>query len=111
MLEFLENFNADQVIPAGYYAIKFIKEWARSSAAAGEYSSFAGLPPAQMQLAKRIVAEIEDCEGQSVLAMPLVKIDQYINVIGSKIQELSRRDLHADRARGQILLEELRQLR
>jgi hypothetical protein len=37
--EFLENLKADQVIPAGYNAIQFIRQWARASAAAGVYAS------------------------------------------------------------------------
>jgi hypothetical protein len=111
MFDFVESFSSDQAIPAGYNAIQFIRQWARSSAAAGESASFEPLPPLQVELAKRIVAEIEAQEGQPVAAIPLVKIDEYTKIIARKLQELSRRDLHADAARGKILLEELRLLR
>ena len=110
MFDFFEDFSADQMIPAGYYAVQFIRQWARASAVAGtgKYASFEFLPPKQVELAKRIVAEIEAREGQSVVSIPLLKIDDYIKIIADKVQELSRRDLHADGARDKILLDELR---
>jgi hypothetical protein len=111
MFDFFEKFSADQLIPAGYNAIQFIRQWARTSSATGERASFEALPPKQVELAKRIVAEIEAREGRSVAALPLLKVDEYINLIAQKLQVLSRRDLHADRDRGKILLEELRLLR
>jgi hypothetical protein len=112
MFDFFEDFSAHEMIPAGYNAVQFIRQWARASAAAGagKYAAFESLPPKEVELAKRIVAEIEAREGQSVVTMPLLKIDEYVRIIADKVQELSRRDLHADRARGKILLDELRLL-
>jgi hypothetical protein len=110
MFEFFENFSADQPIPAGN-AIQFIRQWARASAAAGELASFEPLPPKQVELAKRIVVEIEAREGRSVVTIPLLKVDEYIKIIARKLQELSLRDLRADGARGKIVLEESRLLR
>jgi hypothetical protein len=110
MFDFFDNFRSDQLIPAGYNTIQFIRQWARASATAGEYTLFEALPPKQFELANRIVAEIEAREGQSVAAIPLPKIDEYIRIIARKLQELSLRDLHADGARGKILLDELRLL-
>jgi hypothetical protein len=69
MFDFLESFSADQLIPAGYNAIQFIRRSARASVAAGEYASFEALPPKQVELAKRIVAEIEAREGQPVVVI------------------------------------------
>ena len=111
MFDFLEEFNARQVIPAGYNAIQFIRQWARACAANGQHASFEALPPQQIDLAKRIIAEIETREAQSVVTIPLIKVDEYIKIIARKLQDLSRRDLHADPVRGKVLLEEMRLMR
>ena len=108
MFDFFENFNSDQLIPAGYNAIQFIRQWARASAAPWKFAAFEGLPPKQLELAKRIVLEIESREARSVVEISTFKIDEYTKIISRKIQEISMRDLHGDEARGKILLDELR---
>lgn len=108
MFDFFENSSVDQLIPAGYNAIQFISQWARASVAPWKFAAFERLPPKQLELAKHVVLEIGAREGQSVVAIPLLKIAEYIKIIADKLLELSFRDLHADEGRGKILLDELR---
>jgi len=108
MFDFLEDASSDQVTPAGYGAIQFINRWARESVSFEELAAFVALSPTHVELAKRIIAEIEAREGQSVAAVPLRKIDEYIRIISRKVLEASARDLHVDEAKGRMLLDELR---
>ena len=64
-----------------------------------------------MELARRIVTEIETREGQPVLALPQLKIQEYIRAVADRLQDLSRRDLKADAKQGKALLEKLRLLK
>jgi hypothetical protein len=108
MFDFLDDLTASQAIPAGYYAIQFIRQWAKAQSPTAKYAAFDTLPPSEADLAKRIVNEIESRECQPVTALPSSKIDDYIKIIAGKLQDLSRRDWHADQAKGEILLQQLR---
>jgi hypothetical protein len=108
MLEFLDHLRREDTIPAGHHAIQFIRQWAAAAARAGRPASFEGLPPYQLELSKRIVAEIEAHEGKSVLAMSQSDIEDYIRLLAQKVLDLSSRDFPADAARGARLLENLR---
>ena len=65
MFELLDDVGVESAIPAGYNAIQFIRQWAATTRSGRPLLE--GLSPIQMELAKRIIAEIEMREGKSVL--------------------------------------------
>jgi hypothetical protein len=108
MFEYLDEARFESAIPAGHYAIQYIRQWAAARAGC---PLFEGLSHSQTELAKRIIAEIEMREGKSVLAIPQAKIQDYIRIVSEKLQSVTSRAFHADAIKGAMLLNELRHVR
>jgi len=70
--------------------------------------SFEDLAPAQVELAKRIIAEIEAKEGKPAQEIPEVTVGKYVNLVADRLQQLSRKNFRIDAGSGKSLLNQLR---
>jgi hypothetical protein len=108
MFDYLESASARTAVPAGHYAIQFIRQWAKSAARAGLDPSFEGLPPDQLDLAERIVSEIASLEHKPIQEIPQDRIDDYVKLIAERILRLSFTEHGTDPERGREVLAKLR---
>jgi hypothetical protein len=79
-----------------------------AAARSGLPSSFEGLPPQQVEVAKRIVKEIEAREGRPVADISRDKIEEYIKLVSERLQSLARRQFVVGQINGVALLDRLR---
>ncbi len=108
MFKFLDESNVKDVFPAGHHAIQFVREWAVAALRSKSKPSMEELTPSQVNLVKRIIQEIELCEGIPVARLSKKKIDYYTLLISNRIQALSRQQLKLENKKGRYLLEKLR---
>src|SRR5271163_408592 len=112
MFEFLDTADVQQALPAGHEAIQFIRQWARSAVRSGMHPSFEKLPSKQIELAKRIVKELEEREGRPVTDISEARIEEYIKLVSERLQTLARRQFPvASEVNGEALLGKLRLVR
>jgi hypothetical protein len=105
MFDYLDNSTITTAFPAGHLAIQFIRH------RTGRTASLEGLPSGQLELAQRIISEIELREGRPAAEISENRIDEYVFQISERLQKLSRRELHADQVKGKNLLDKLRLVR
>jgi hypothetical protein len=108
MFDYLDSASARTAVPAGHYAIQFIRQWAKSAACAGLDPSFEGLPADQLDLAKRIVSDVASLEHKPVQDIPQDRIDDYVKLIAERILRLSFTEHGTDPERGRAILAKLR---
>jgi hypothetical protein len=111
VFEFLDDATVDSAFPAGHHAIQLIRQWAAGAVRAGQKGSFEGLAPAEADLAKRIVAEIEAQAGKPAGEIPEAMVEEYIVLVSDRLQQLSRKNFQTDSGRGKSLLNKLRSIR
>ena len=108
MFEYLDNATIQNVFPAGHHAIQIIrKQWARALHYRNEGMK-SGLNSTQAELVDRIIQEIETTEGKSIEELPSTTIDEYINILVERIEQLSRQELNVNQSVGKNLLNQLR---
>jgi hypothetical protein len=108
MFEYLDTTTIQNAFPASHHAIQYIRQWAAGFLGNSITNTTSDLTPAQAELAKRIVQEIEAVEGKPVAKLSYDKVENYVRILGERIEQLSRQELNANQSVGKNLLDKLR---
>ena len=108
MFAFINDLDVSDLLPAGHQAIQFMREWAITGPRKDIRESLDALPPAQRNIATKIIEEIEDKEALSIPEISSVKIDAYVLLLTSRLQSVAGRAFSVNHEMGSGILGDLR---
>jgi len=99
MFEFLNDVPRRTPSPQGTTRFNSFGSGRRSHPRSGQSLSFEGLPPTQVGIAKRRVAEIETQKGKPAAEIPEIAISEYIRLVSESLRKRSRSTYNVNRSR------------
>jgi hypothetical protein len=110
MFEFVKKHPIEVAAPAIHHSIQWIRQWASGA------SDPAGLAITQdpsisteaAQLVKQVVATIEAKEGVPAAQLSSKKRSEYVTLLSSTLEQLSKDQLRPDIEKGKSVLMDLR---